>query len=204
MKTIYIPRMIPGQGKLSWTSYRIEHFIWMMLATTALLVLTAAVSEGELELIYVKGKPVVEGTLNGKKAYFLLDTGSSKTILDREMLRNYGFKLCQGVNTQMVAIGGKSSSLKPVNGHSANIILGDYGLFTSIWCCNLGQVLRSLNDKAPGRIVGIIGADIMRTYGFQIDYANNKVWISARKVNENTRQRYQITQGKSDIQLTMP
>ena len=50
-----------------------------------------------IKMVRVKGQPIIVGELNGKKAYFLVDTGSDITLLNAKDANRYKFKYGRSV-----------------------------------------------------------------------------------------------------------
>ncbi len=121
-------------------------------------------------------KPIVKATLNGKTAYFLLDTGSDINIVNSLEVEKYGFAVHK-VNYS------NRESIATVNGierdfsHAYNIhlIIGGRHISCGFVSMDISSVLKSVRKKTGISIAGIIGSDTMKSYHFVIDYENEVI-----------------------------
>ena len=145
-----------------------------------------------VEIVNLKNKPIVKGILNGKMAYFLLDTGSDLTILNTRSARKYGFKIIQGRSKAMMieGLGGSYRDFKRATG--LKLFMDESLIYTHFFAFDLTNIIGSLNTNTGMKIVGIIGSDVMKKYGFKIDYESKLVSFTSieykktkeEKVNE--------------------
>ena len=128
-----------------------------------------------LKIVNLRSKPIVKGVLNGKMAYFLLDTGSDLTILDAGSARKYGFKTIQskGKVLMIEGLGGSHRDFRRATG--LKLFMDESLIYTHFFAFDLSNIVNSLNANTGMKIVGIIGSDVMRKYGFKIDYGNKLV-----------------------------
>ncbi|MCG8321386.1 MAG: aspartyl protease family protein [Cytophagales bacterium] len=128
-----------------------------------------------LEIVNLKSKPIVKGVLNGKTAYFLLDTGSDLTILDTGSARKYGYKIIQGRSRAMMieGLGGSYRDFKRAIG--LKLFMDESLIYTHFFAFDLTNIISSLHANTGMKVVGIIGSDVMRKHGFKIDYGNKLV-----------------------------
>jgi hypothetical protein len=137
-----------------------------------------------IRIINLQQKPIVAGTLNGKKVYFLLDTGSDFTLLNETETKKYGFKTVNresalSVN-KAVGVGGTIVEFKSV--YNVSISLGSTRISTTCLAYDMSLLVTIIRNRSGIEISGIIGSDVMKRYGVIIDYANKEVGlISGRK-----------------------
>ncbi|HEV8285638.1 MAG TPA: hypothetical protein VGQ09_15095 [Chitinophagaceae bacterium] len=122
---------------------------------------------------------LVEGEINGKKTYFVIDTGAGVTTLDINQSKHFGFSFTDselsigGINNDIgeakQAIG--IASIK-VNGTD---IAGEDIIYTN----DMGRLTRFVETCAKKRIGGIIGVPVIRRYGLVIDLLNSKLYMHA-------------------------
>lgn len=118
--------------------------------------------------------PVIQVTLNGKPAYFLIDTGSNDTLLDSTDAKEYGFKLLEYGRVN-VGIGGYSFS--PFV-DSATITVGNEILRADYTAQDLSAVFTGYTRMTNRNLVGIIGNDILQNHNVKIDYATLSITFS--------------------------
>ncbi len=118
---------------------------------------------------------IVEGEINGKKTYFIIDTGAGITCVDVNQSSHFGFSFTDdeisvgGYNNDIgevkMAIGIKSIKIKDVD------ISGDV-----IYTHDLSNLVRFIEQCAHKRIGAIIGVPVIRRYGLVIDLTNQKLY----------------------------
>lgn len=136
-----------------------------------------------IRIVNLQQKPIVQGTLNGKRAYFLLDTGSDFTLLDERQSRRYGFSAADSQGDKgadkALGLGGKVVFFRVV--HDVTIVLGNTQISANCRTYDMSRVVDSIKRKSGIQIAGIIGSDVMKRHGVIIDYRNREVGvISAR------------------------
>ena len=55
---------------------------------------------------------IVEGLVNGKKAYFLIDTGASVGIIDHDQRKNYDLVVGRRYNGTIIGAGGEMRNVR--------------------------------------------------------------------------------------------
>ncbi|MBX2842302.1 MAG: retroviral-like aspartic protease family protein [Flammeovirgaceae bacterium] len=136
---------------------------------------TTSYNTKETKILNKTGMPIIEGTLNGKKAYFLLDTGSSLSLLNSLDAKKYGFRLWKQKSISISGIGGRGSKLWEVI--HADIKIGNKNIKGMINALNISGIEQFLRKKTKYRISGIIGSDVMQYHGFVVDYTEGKCII---------------------------
>ena len=120
-----------------------------------------------------KHRPIVEMTLNNKKAWVLLDTGSGITILDIKSKNTYGFKTYQRDGFEVPGFGSNNNQLHRATG--VELKFGETELWNPFFAFDISNIANSIEARTGKRISAIIGTNMMKTYGFVIDLGNNTV-----------------------------
>ncbi|WKN33520.1 aspartyl protease family protein [Porifericola rhodea] len=127
-------------------------------------------------------KPIIEARLNGKRAYFLLDTGSGVTVLDKTQAKHYNFGIKQLINPHKVS--GVHGTAGVMNrAYNVQLELGELYIEAPYFTHDLRRVIKSIRDKSLVKISGIIGSDVMNKYGFVIDYGEEMVYVEREDPN---------------------
>jgi len=118
---------------------------------------------------------VVEGELNGRRAYFLLDTGAGITCVDLNQGKEYGFTsaetddLIGGFTNEQakvkLAIGIHSITINGIDIH-------DGAVYTN----KMDNLVQFISNCSHKRISGIIGAPLIKKYGLVIDLTNSRLF----------------------------
>lgn len=124
----------------------------------------------------LSSKPIVQAELNGKKAYFLLDTGSDLTVMHEEQADFYNFNIKEMVIPLKVAgVDGSTGGMNRAS--NIELKLGELSILTPYFSYDLSNVIKYIQSKTFLKISGIIGSDVMVKYGFVIDYGEELVYI---------------------------
>ena len=112
---------------------------------------------------------IIEGKVNGKSAYFLLDTGASVGFMDRSQTRVYGLEEGRKFGSSVVGAGGEMKNV-----HYCTTMLDYYGKkIPQFLIANIGGVVESIEHETGIKILGIVSLPQMRIAGLGID-ANDK------------------------------
>lgn len=129
--------------------------------------------EYEHKIIVSDFLPIVEGTLNGKKVFFLLDTGASVSMLDETQANKYGFFTKKGEDISIGGYGGVTTEVSEVS--KAEIYLGSEKLNKSFLGKDIGYLIKAIHSNTGYSIVGIVGNDNISSERFVIDFKNKVI-----------------------------
>jgi predicted aspartyl protease len=122
--------------------------------------------------------PIVEGKINGKRAFFIVDTGASCSLLNEQAAHRYGFQYRSRSDEQVVGLNGQAKISLAFN---YDVQIGNVELKQAVFktrhLAELATIIRA-NDHID--IAGIIGADILKRYGMVIDFNSNTVCFHPR------------------------
>src|SRR5690606_10877900 len=111
--------------------------------------------------------PLVLVRLNGKRAYFIVDTGASVSILNEQDARYFGFRV-RMEDKAMVGFGGMTGLNRVV---SSTVEIGALTLKDFPFACqNLDHIAEVFEEHNSIKVAGVIGSDIFRKYGVNINY----------------------------------
>lgn len=131
-----------------------------------------------IDIVSLSKKPIVKAMLNGKEAYFLLDTGSDLSILNTQLSEDYRFATTELPDIwQVYSIGLQGNTGKMMGIGAAKVYLGDTRIRTRWLGADMQALTNSIRKKTRIKIVGIIGSDVMKKYEFVIDYAGQKIQL---------------------------
>jgi hypothetical protein len=118
---------------------------------------------------------IVEGEINGKRTYFILDTGAGITCVDINQSGHFGFSFTNdeisvagysnGIREVKLATGIKSIKIKDVD------ISGD-----AIYTHDMSNLVRFIEQCSHKRISAIIGVPVIIRYGLVIDLTEQKLY----------------------------
>lgn len=137
------------------------------------------VQRGCISLVRESGKPLVRLTLNGKHAYFLVDSGSDLTFLDVNVAKRYGFEVAINPIEHKV-MGLNSAPQQSQVAVPAQLTHDGVPLRTTFYAFDIRRIGASIRERTGYRIAGVIGSDLMRKYRFVIDYGNDAIRYEAK------------------------
>lgn len=122
------------------------------------------------------GHIYMEGTLNGVKGKFILDSGAGATVIDEKVKDKFKLKMDKGDATRAAGAGSSSISAKMVPGNE--LVLGNYkkDKFT-LAVMNLDNVNDALKSVGISPFDGVVGADILSMGKAVIDYPNMTLYL---------------------------
>ena len=182
--TFYKPLPEGDKPKLNLPLIRSElkHSDEMKNLITLLLLIGALKSFGQGYQVKIKSlqsKPIVELTLNGKRAYFIIDTGADVSVINSSVAEQYDFELVKDYS-QNSARGFAGQEHKFLKVKKALVMLDSVQMRTDFFAFDLDQLSRSIEERTSYRIVGIIGADLLMRYGFVIDYGTRMIHLAMK------------------------
>ena len=126
-----------------------------------------------VEIVNIEKVPIVKCMLNGKEVYFVLDSGSEITLVHGPDAGKYGFTIKNGSSKSIVGASGGYQSLHEAQ--SVELTIGQQSLKTQFYATDLSVVVDFLSISTGFNISGIVGMDLMRRYGLEIDYSNQQL-----------------------------
>lgn len=120
--------------------------------------------------------PIVEMPVNGKMRYFIVDTGANLSMIDESFYQGNkeDFNFLKEIEMTINGVSGSASSTSSY----INTVLGDsITILHSFVTNDLTGVVNNIRTNTGKRIVGIIGADFLNRYDFNVDFFNNMVYV---------------------------
>lgn len=128
-------------------------------------------------MIEIKSKSdkrlIVEGTVNGKTANFLIDTGASVGLIDNSQVRNYSLDKGRRYNGTLVGAGGEMRNVRHCNTF-VNVGGKDIPQFL---LADIEGVIDSIKRETGIEILGIISLPQMKIIGMNIDANDSLILI---------------------------
>lgn len=131
-------------------------------------------NDNKVDFVTVNKVPVVKGTLNGKEAFFIIDSGASMSVLDEAQSDYYDFSSFTS-NTEAAGYGGVAEFREA---SKVNLMIGGKKFDTEFKTQDLTAIVELIKQNDRVEISGIIGSDIMKTYHFIIDYSELTISIA--------------------------
>jgi hypothetical protein len=131
-------------------------------------------TEQRIRFFTISEIPVIEGKINGRPAYFIVDTGASCSILNESRSGHFGFTFKSRNAADLVTgLGGEAMISLAYN---CQIELGPLKIRSITFRTKPNDYLTQLirqNEKID--VAGIIGADVLKRYNIRIDFGANTI-----------------------------
>ena len=116
---------------------------------------------------------IIEGRVNDKEAYFLIDTGASVGMMDYGKRYDYDLKVGRRFNGTLVGAGGEMRNVKHCDtfAHIENKVIPQFLL------ADISGVVESIKRETGVEILCIISLPQMSMIGMNIDVNSNEVWL---------------------------
>src|SRR5262245_333569 len=120
---------------------------------------------------------IVEASLAGKPARFILDSGAGATVLDLAAVTRYRLRLLRG-SREGVGVGSGTTPIRYVGGKH-RLRLGAANLSgMRLQAIDLSVVNETRKRKKKAPVAGIIGADVLRSRQAVIDYGRQVLLVA--------------------------
>ncbi|GJM29535.1 MAG: hypothetical protein DHS20C17_21700 [Cyclobacteriaceae bacterium] len=131
-----------------------------------------------IEIACLEKVPIVKVQLNDKEAFFVLDSGSDISIINRLDLDKFQFTVKKTASRDVKGFAGEQRGIYRVN--QVKLALGDHEINSSFFATDLKHLVRTIENHTSITVNGILGLDIMKEYGFTIDYLNMRLSIDLK------------------------
>ena len=128
-----------------------------------------------VKIIRMKDYPIVVGSLNGKKAFFLVDSGANITILNINDVKRYKIKYSKSISKVKIISGLTANQREILVATNTSLYLGNRKIEACFKLLDLSNLKDSIGASNGVWINGIIGSDLMKKYKFTIDYGNQEI-----------------------------
>ena len=118
-------------------------------------------------------RPIIECTIGGKPAAFLLDTGAAVAFIDREFIGEYGIEQGKKYNGTLVGVGGAMRGVRYCN---TFVTLPNGKEVAQFLLADISAVRASIKEETGIEIVGIISWPQMTFCGItlkEVDHARS-------------------------------
>lgn len=114
---------------------------------------------------------IIEGRVNDKEAYFLIDTGASVGMMDYGKRYDYDLKVGRRFNGTLVGAGGEMRNVKHCDtfAHIENKVIPQFLL------ADISGVVESIKRETGVEILGIISLPQMKMVGLSLDCNDNEI-----------------------------
>jgi predicted aspartyl protease len=119
-------------------------------------------------------------TINRKKARVIIDTGASRTVFDKTLIRNF-VKTRHKKIVDKLSTGLGTNSMESHHVEISSLGIGDIKIhkYATI-LLDLSHVNNSYAQLGLGPVEGVLGSDILYRYKAKIDYAKSELVLYSK------------------------
>ena len=129
--------------------------------------------ERKVDLLPADSHFVIKGKINGKKAYLLVDTGASYTVLHSKSAKRFDYKIFKPLSLKPNSTGiNVNSSQKIKTAIDVVLEFGQPPFKQAYYSQDLTPVISYIFKISKIRISGIIGTDLLKQHGCTVDIGN--------------------------------
>ena len=119
-------------------------------------------------------RPIIEVSINGKRAYMLVDTGASIGVIDSRVLGKYGVGKGSEMGGSVTGVGGIQEDV--CHTKNCTVDVGGVKLYQFV-TFNISSVADSIERETGIEIDGIIGTTQIKMSEMKIDLDNGYIKI---------------------------
>lgn len=116
---------------------------------------------------------IVEGKVNGKDAYFLLDSGASVGFLNKDKKKEYGLSEGRRFEGTIIGAGGEMRNVR----HCDTFVHFGGKVIPQFLLADISGVVKSIKKETGIEILGIISLPQMSMIGLNLDINSLEVWL---------------------------
>ena len=114
---------------------------------------------------------IIEGLVNGKEAYFLIDTGASVGMMDYGKRYDYDLKVGRRYGGTLMGAGGEMRNVR----HCDTFLILQNKVIPQFLLADISNVVESIVRETDIKILGIISLPQMRMCGISLDCNDNLI-----------------------------
>ena len=114
---------------------------------------------------------IVQGTVNGKAACFLIDSGASIGLMDYDQRKDYDLVVGRRYNGAILGVGGEMDNVR----HCDTFVHIEDRVIPQFLLADISEVVKSIKRETGVEILGIISLPQMKMVGMGIDENDNLI-----------------------------
>ena len=116
---------------------------------------------------------IVEGKVNGKEAFFLIDTGATVGIFDENQRNDYDLAKGRKYMGTIVGAGGEMRNVR----HCDTFVHIEDRVIPQFLLADISEVVKSIMRETGVEILGILSLPQTKLVGMNIDANSNEFWL---------------------------
>ena len=127
------------------------------------------IPENTVRFVTVNNIPAINLNINGKNAFFLIDTGASNSLIDIDSAKEYNF-ICENLHKKTITSVG-SSIIKIYKTENIKAYYNEIVFDIEFKAMDLTHLKNNMS------VLGVIGADWLNKNNIIIDYKRKILWL---------------------------
>lgn len=116
---------------------------------------------------------IVQGTVNGKAACFLIDSGASVGMMDYDQRKDYDLAVGRRFNGTIIGAGGEMRNVR----HCDTFLILQNKVIPQFLLADISGVVESIKRETGIEILGILSLPQMGMVGMNIDVNSHEIWF---------------------------
>lgn len=116
---------------------------------------------------------IIEAKVNDKKAYFLIDTGASIGLIDKDKRKKFDLSVGREYNGTLVGAGGEMRNVR----HCDTFVEFEGKMIPQFLLADISEIVSSIKRETGIEILGIISLPQMKMANLGIDCNDNEIII---------------------------
>ncbi|MDY0202276.1 MAG: retropepsin-like aspartic protease [Bacteroidales bacterium] len=124
--------------------------------------------------------PIVQAEIDGQPIFLIIDTGASRTVLDKRLVNSY--TVSENINQEAFAAGINAQKLEVEQAVVPNLKIGDV-VFSNlaVFCTDLKPVSALFEEISQTPIDGLLGCDFFHSHNATINFNEKIITIDKPK-----------------------
>jgi hypothetical protein len=124
--------------------------------------------------------PFLTVTVEGKKCRFLIDTGASKSVIDKDFYEKKLERKMKVIKQETTGL--HSTVMESYTGTLKKLKIGDLNISQYFVAgVDLSHVNSTYKKMKIKKIDGILGSDLLQAHNMIVDYGQSKIFIGEKK-----------------------
>lgn len=116
---------------------------------------------------------IVQGSVNGKTACFLIDSGASVGMMDYNQRKDYDLAVGRRFNGTIIGAGGEMRNVR----HCDTFLILQNNVIPQFLLADISGVVESIKRETGIEILGILSLPQMGMVGMNIDVNSHEIWF---------------------------
>lgn len=114
---------------------------------------------------------IIEGKVNNKSAYFLIDTGATIGLINKDKIKEFNLSVGNNYSGTLIGIGGEIDNIK----HCNTFVCVNDRKIPQFLLADISSIVNSIKKQTSIEILGIISLPQLKIANMGIDCNDNEI-----------------------------